>query len=228
MGTTNIECERLLTDADFKKIRKLKKRAIEEKQLASEARESGPSIHMPNFNFMEEREKLKKLTHEMNTRMDRDSDAGAEEADDEGDLEGEEEDLEEGGEEAMDEEIIEEEDMEFEEGDEEGDEEEGEEGDEEGDEEELEEDSENEVVVKGKKIEKRPIDKKKRKESVEEEKEEESSSEESESEEPFADPRTSFLSTVNIFDPDRVKKRATLQAIKQGKKIIEKSISRRN
>lgn len=214
MGTTNVECERLLTDADFKKIRKLKKRALEEKQLALEEKEGGPSIHMPSFNFMEEREKLKKLTHEMNTRMDKEADYdGTEEADDEGeiiegsDFEGDEEEFEEGDEEGMDEEeIIEEGDMMFEDGEEEdGDEEEGDE-----------EDSENEVVVKGKKIEKKPIDKKKRGEIVEEE--EESSSDLSESEEPFADPRTSFLSTSNIYDPDKNKRRKNLEEIKRGKR----------
>lgn len=39
-----------------------------------------------------------------------------------------------------------------------------------------------------------------------------------ESSESFGDPRTSFLSTSAIFDADKVKKRKTLQDIKQGKK----------
>ena len=225
VGTTNIECERLLTDEDFKKIKRLKKRALEEKELAAKKKGSGPSIHMPSFDFLEEREKLKKMTHEMNEKFDQEEDDedGAEEGDDEGeiiegsDFEGEEEfeGGEEGDEEAMDEEIIEEDEMMFEDGDEEGDEEiDEDDGDEEGDEE---MDDGDEVVVKGKKIEKRPSEKKNKRDT---EDHEVSSSfyDDSESEESFSDPRTSFLSTNAIFDPEKVKKRKTLQEIKQGKK----------
>lgn len=224
MGTSNVECERLLTDEDFRKIRKLKKRAAEEKSLAHQNKSLGPSIHMPSFNFLEEREKLKKMTNEMNKNED--SDEGMEEADDEGeiiegsDFEGEE-GLEEDGEGMDEEDIGDEEDgeMMFEEdadGDEEGDEE-----DEEGEEEDEEEESE--VVVKGKKIEKgNKKDRRKAKDDNEEiiEEEEAGSSffDDTESDEPFDDPRTSFLSSTAIYDPDKVKKRMTLQDIKQGKK----------
>lgn len=216
-----MECERQLTDEDFRKIKKLKKRALEEKMLASRQKDHGPSIHMPSFDFLEEREKLKKMTQDMMQGMDEegDSEGGLEEADDEGEIiegsefEGEEE-MDEGDEEAMDEEGLEEGDMMFEEGDEEGDEEmDGLEEEEDEDEE-----GESEVVVKGKKIEQ--VSKKRNKRGAKEEEEANSSFYDSDSEddESIADPRTSFLSTNAIFDPERVKKRKSYQEIKQGKK----------
>ena len=224
VGTSNVECERLLTDDDFKKIRKLKKRAIEEKLLAKQTKSTGPSIHMPTFNFLEEREKLKKMSLEMGQNF-RDDGSGVEEADDEdeiieeSDFEGDEESGE-GMEEEIDGEMMLEDDGEgedeiMEEGEEEDDiEEEGEEEDDE---------EEDNVHVKGKKLE---VNKKKssmnkgeiREEEDDSEGEEEDSSyDDSESEEK-PDPRNAFLATSSIFDPDKVKKRQTLQAIKQGKK----------
>lgn len=219
MGTKNIECERLLTDADFKKIKKLKKRAAEEKLLAAKNDNAGPSIHMPSFDFMEERERLKKMAQEMNER-DSDHEEAMEEADDEGDVleedefegmdeeggdgeEGDEEDLE-----GMDEEELEGSDnIEFEDGDEEED----------GEEEEEEDDDEEDtnVVVKGKKIE---VKKKKNKRDLEEPEVNSSFYDDSESEEELNDPRAGFLSVNNIYDPERVKKRKNLQQIKQEKK----------
>lgn len=217
MGTKNIECERLLTDEDFKKIKKLKKRAAEEKLLAAKNDNAGPSIHMPSFDFMEERERLKKMANEM---MEHDSanDDGVEEADDEGDIveedefegmdeEGDEEDME-----GMDEEENEGSDnIEFEEGEEE-DGEDGEDGEEEED---NDDEEDTNVVVKGKKIE---VKAKKNKRDLEEPEVNSSFYDDSESEEELNDPRAGFLSVNSIYDPERVKKRKNLQQIKQEKK----------
>ena len=60
-GSNNIECEMLLTDADFRKIKRLKKRQEEErmmKQMNGSANEQ-LAVHMPEFNFMEKRNELK-------------------------------------------------------------------------------------------------------------------------------------------------------------------------
>lgn len=205
MGTTNVECERLLTDADFKKIKRLKKRALEEKQLAALHSTSKPSIHMPDFDFTEERERLKKMAFDMNEKFENELD-GAEEADDEGEEEGDEDQmmLEDGDEEGGEE-------MDEDEGEEEDD------GEEEGDEEDEEEEDTG-VVVKGKKIEKKPVEKKKKKKDLEEEDNLNSSDFTDSEESEIADPRTSFLSNVNIFDPEKLKKRQSYQEIKQAKK----------
>lgn len=224
MGTKAVECERLLTDEDFKKIKRLKKKAQEERELAKMNANSGPSIHMPTFDFLEERERLKKMTNDMENEAFEDecSHDGAEEGDDEMDMEGEEEiEFEDGD-------IVEEEDMEEESGsgeiDEEGDEEmmeeelEGEEefeGDEEDDLEEEDEEEET-VVTKGKKIEKKAV-KKGKKKPVDDFEVNSSFYDDSESEE-LEDPSRAFLSSTAIYNPEKVKKRKTLDQIKNEKK----------
>ena len=156
VGTTGIECEKLFTDQDFRRIKRLRKRAEEEKRLAEESKKGYQPTPDRKFNFLEEREKLKRMTHEIDRKFERKLDDDDDEGDDEGeeedgDEEGEEEDenMEFGDEEVMDEEEIEDGDIEGEEeedGDEEG---EGEDGEEEGEEEEGEMDEE--VVEKGRK-----------------------------------------------------------------------------
>lgn len=220
MGTKSIETERLLTDKDFKAIRRLKKRAAEDREAQNEKPNAGPAMHMPNFDFMEERERLKKMTAELKraeNALDHE-DYGMEEADDE--LEGDEEDME-GGEEMdlEDGEFIDESDME--EGDEEMLEEDLE-GEEEMEEDEEDDEGSQEVVVQGKKIEQKPKKKEttaaKRKQEVEINSSFYDDSDSSDAHND--DPRTTFLSANAIYDPDKIKRRQTKEQIKIGKQEI--------
>lgn len=144
MGTASIECDRILTDQDFKMIKHLRKKQAEDQAAKNNPRTgAAPAIHMPEFNFLEERTKLKSMTQKMQREFEEDhrkeyhaekrlaemveENLGAEEAGDE------EDDGDEEGFERMDEEDLEELDGEEEDdGDEEGDEEDD------GDEEEIE------------------------------------------------------------------------------------------
>ena len=190
--------------------------------MASRSRGDGPAIHMPTFNFLEERAKLKTMAKEMMRKAEKQMDQeDIEEGDDEM-MEGEEEMME-GDEEMIDDdegEILEEDEMDLE-GMEEGDEEEmGEEGDEE---EMGEEDEENEgeqtVNMKGKKLEQGKDNNKKVAKKKDDEAEINSSfydDSESEDAKPI-DPRSYFLSTSSIYDRDKNKRRQTREDIKKGK-----------
>ena len=199
----------LLTDADFKKIKRLKKRQ-EDERLMKQA--NGPkneqlAVHMPGFNFMEKRNELKMMTNAMRKKMDQEEEEGLEEGDEEGDEEGEE-----GDEEGMDEE-----DMGDEEGEEEGEymDEEGEEEDD-GEEEGGMEEEELDLYRKpsGNNKKKAPNTKNSKKFKEDEVKEAEPQEDEinssffDESDEEN-DPRAGFLSSNAIFDPEVSKKRAT-------------------
>lgn len=219
MGTTSVETDRLLTDADFRVIRRLKKRAVEARDAEDEEQGEGLAMHMPNFDFMEERERLKRMTEAMReVELNYDDGEGEDEdADDEMDGEEEEELDFEGGE------IIEEDEFEgaeemLEDGEEEDD------GDEEGAEEDDEEESEEghqEVVVKGKKIEQIPKAVTK-KVIVKKEIEINSSfyDDSDSSQDINEDYRNTFLSATSIYDPDKNKRRQTKDQIKVGKKEI--------
>lgn len=154
MGTASIECDRILTDQDFKMIKHLRKKQAEEQAAKNNPRTgAAPAIHMPEFDFLEERSKLKSMTQKMQrdfeedhrkefrahkrthdmAEEDLDGDEEGDEEDD-GDEEGDEEMLERMDEEDLEELDGEEEDNADEEGDEEddGDEEEMEIGEDEG------------------------------------------------------------------------------------------------
>jgi hypothetical protein len=159
VGTESIECDRILTDEDFKMMKRLRKqKAADTAEKNNPRLGAAPAIHMPDFDFLSERTKLKKLSQKMQREFEEDhrreekaarrleaGEVDGEEEEDDEDAEeeefGEEEELEEAG---MDEEEIEGEDedgMDEEEIEDDGDEEEDDgeiEGDEEGDEEELE------------------------------------------------------------------------------------------
>ena len=55
-GMTSVKTDRLLTDADFRVILRLKNRALEARDGKDDEQGEGLAIHMPNFDFMEERE----------------------------------------------------------------------------------------------------------------------------------------------------------------------------
>lgn len=246
LGTKNIECERLLTDDDFKKIRRLKKKAEEEKEMKKLQKNigDGPSIHMPGFNFLEERQRLKEMSHRMKKKMEREELEGEEEGDseeedmdgeiiEEGDFDGEEEegmDEEdfEGDDEMVDEldgEVIEEGEFD-EDDDEDGEEEDDEDGEEEEEEEEVDMYKKKPSVKAEPKKKKDVKDSKKKtvtKQPRKADDGEESNSEvnssfydESSSEE-RVDHRASFLSSSAIFDRNNLKKKWSRDEIKKMK-----------
>jgi hypothetical protein len=244
VGTNGIECERILTDADFKKIKRMKKKLEEEKAEKAKNENLGDyALHRPAFNFEDERRRLKSLEVSIQQKFDRKSTRDPSSR-------GAPEDEEEEEEEDMDLEAAEEGDdemLEFEEGELEGEEEEGdlegedeeldgeeEEGDEEGgfdgeeedleeagsggmEEEELEEpqpSSKKRQAAAPRKAEKQP--------SLSEEgsnSDEVHSSyfDESESEEQPMDPRSTFLSASAIYDRDKIRRKLTRDDIKKQK-----------
>lgn len=144
MGTASVECDRILTDDDFKMIKRLRRKQAEEKAAKNNPHTgAGPAMHMPGFDFLKERANLKMLSmgmqkkfeeeHRREERLTAGGRSGMEEEDLDGEEESGDEEIEEGDDEfeGMDEEGLEEGDEEEEDGDEED-------GDEEGDEEELE------------------------------------------------------------------------------------------
>lgn len=194
------------------------------------------AMHMPTFDFFEERNKLKEMTKQMNRQHMLEEEALSDENEgmDEEEIDGEHEGMEEGDEEEDfegleegDEEMLEEGDMEGEEefdGEEEEDEEEGME--EEDDKPSKPVTKKQQPISKGKKIEAAQKGSKNGKKHFREDEQEdvrddEASGDEvnssfydeseSESEE---DPRNSFLSSSAIFDPNISKKRLTRDQIK--------------
>lgn len=218
MGTASVECDRILTDQDFKMIKHLRKKQAEEQAAKNNPRTgAAPAIHMPEFNFLEERSKLKSLTQKMQREFDEDlrqelrgSRRGQmEEEDDDADEEGEEED-EEGGEEA-DEEMLEgmdEEDLEELDGEEEdGDDEDGDEEEDDGEEEELEIGEDEGEIIEEADFEKMKSD--------EEDSDMVGSSfyDESDSQEDF-NPSAGFLQSSSILNRDTFKRKITKDQIK--------------
>ena len=91
VGTTSVETDRLLTDADFRVIRRLKKRALEARDAEDEEQGEGLAMHMPNFDFMEERERLKRMTEAMREEELNYDDGEGEDEDADDEMDGEEE-----------------------------------------------------------------------------------------------------------------------------------------
>ena len=238
MGTKGIECERILTDADFKKIKRLKKRLEEEKAEKDRNENLGDfALHRPSFNFEEERRRLKSLEKTIQQKFDRKStrdpsSRGAPEEEEEEEVmdleaaeEGDDEMLE-FGEEEMEE--LDEDDIEGEEGEDdiEGEEEEG---DFEGEEEDLEagesDGMEEEELQAPKPAKQRQAAGPARQLRNELEAEASNNSDEvnssffdeSESSEQPADPRSSFLSASAIYDKDKIRRKLTRDDIKKQK-----------
>lgn len=176
-------------------------------------------MHMPTFDYLEERQRLKNMTIDLQNAAEDDDEEYGDDEMSEGDEEEGELDFE-GGE------IIEEGDME--DGEEEMDLEDGEEemdledGDEEDDEDEEDEEGSQEVVVKGKKLEQKPKDKKALAAKKKAEVEVNSSfyDDSDSSDEVRSDPRSTFLSASDIYDSQKNKRRQTREEIKLSKKDI--------
>jgi hypothetical protein len=187
------------------------------------------AIHRPNFNFEDERKRLKKLAVNIQHKFDRKStkdpsSRGAPEEDDDMDLEAAEEgddEMVELGEEEM--ELMDEDELE-------GEEEEGDaEGEEEGEEEEGLEDGEEEAMLEealeqGEGPKKKQAGPKKVVNELELAQEEPNSDEvnssffeESDSEDEPADPRSSFLSASAIYDKDKIRRKLTRDDIRKQK-----------
>ena len=231
MGTKGIECERILTDADFKKIKRLKKRLEEEKAEKDRNENLGDfALHRPSFNFEEERRRLKSLEKTIQQKFDRKStrdpsSRGAPEEEEEEEVmdleaaeEGDDEMLE-FGEEEMEE--LDEEELEgLEEGEDdiEGEEEEG---DFEGEEEDLEagesDGMEEEELQAPKPAKQRQAAELEAEASNNSDEVNSSFFDESESSEQPADPRSSFLSASAIYDKDKIRRKLTRDDIKKQK-----------
>jgi len=221
VGTASVECDRILTDQDFKMIKHLRKKQAEEQAAKNNPRTgAAPAIHMPEFDFLQERSKLKSMTQKMQRDFEEDHRKEfraqnrrglMQEEDLDGEEEGDEEDDEEGDEEG-DEEMLEGMDEEELDGDIEGEEEDD--GDEEGDEEEDGDEEEIEIGEdEGEIIEEADFEKMRSDDEDDSDMVGSSFYDESDSQEEF-NPSAGFLQSSSILNRDTFKRKVTKDQIK--------------